>query len=169
MQLQTGPKTSACSIREAKCNNAARLRQRPYSPDFPRINKHGSFGRITSHTKKRRLRLAHSGLFGELKSRITRGGYRELRSPAEICKLLDRRIVDQDRRCAICHEEFTDRLGTGGLGFAIRTDSELLCDYQKSSNHSALAASFRRKPCSHPRATRNRWQPVSISALSGRF
>jgi hypothetical protein len=35
-------------------------------------------------------------------------GYRELRSPAEIRKLLKRKIIEQDKRCAICHEEFSD-------------------------------------------------------------
>ncbi len=35
-------------------------------------------------------------------------GYRELRSPAEMRKLLNRKIVEQDKECAICHEEFTD-------------------------------------------------------------
>ena len=35
-------------------------------------------------------------------------GYRELRSSAEMRKLLNRKIVEQDRKCAICHEEFTD-------------------------------------------------------------
>lgn len=35
-------------------------------------------------------------------------GYRELRSPAEMRKLLNRKIVEQDRKCATCHEEFTD-------------------------------------------------------------
>jgi hypothetical protein len=35
-------------------------------------------------------------------------GFRELRSPAEMRKLLNRKIVEQDRKCAICHEEFTD-------------------------------------------------------------
>jgi hypothetical protein len=35
-------------------------------------------------------------------------GYRELRSPAEMRNLLNRKIVEQDRKCAICHEEFTD-------------------------------------------------------------
>jgi hypothetical protein len=35
-------------------------------------------------------------------------GYRELRSPAEMRKLLNRKVVEQDRKCAICHEEFTD-------------------------------------------------------------
>ena len=35
-------------------------------------------------------------------------GYRELRSPAEMWKLLNRKIVEQDRICPICHEDFTD-------------------------------------------------------------
>ena len=39
-------------------------------------------------------------------------GYRELRSPAEMRKLLNRKIVEQDRKCAICHEDFTDYNGS---------------------------------------------------------
>ena len=35
-------------------------------------------------------------------------GYRELRSPAEMRKLLNRKIVEQDGKCAICHHEFAD-------------------------------------------------------------
>lgn len=35
-------------------------------------------------------------------------GYRELRSPAELRKLLNRKIRQQGGVCAICHEEFTD-------------------------------------------------------------
>ena len=35
-------------------------------------------------------------------------GYRELRSAAEMRKLLNRKIVEQNRICLICHEEFTD-------------------------------------------------------------
>ena len=35
-------------------------------------------------------------------------GYRELSSPAEMRKLLKRKVVEQNGRCAICHEEFTD-------------------------------------------------------------
>ena len=35
-------------------------------------------------------------------------GYRELRSPAEMRELLNRKIVEQGRKCAICHKEFTD-------------------------------------------------------------
>ncbi len=35
-------------------------------------------------------------------------GYRELRSAGKMRKLLNRKTVEQDRKCAICHEEFTD-------------------------------------------------------------
>ncbi len=35
-------------------------------------------------------------------------GYRELRSPAEMRKLLKRKVAEQNGICAICHEEFTD-------------------------------------------------------------
>ena len=35
-------------------------------------------------------------------------GYRELRSPAEMRKLMNRKVREQDGICAICHEEFTD-------------------------------------------------------------
>ena len=35
-------------------------------------------------------------------------GYRELRSPAEMRKLMNRKVLQQGGICAICHEEFTD-------------------------------------------------------------
>ena len=35
-------------------------------------------------------------------------GYRELRSPAEMRKLLNRKIAEQNGKCAICHKEFTE-------------------------------------------------------------
>jgi len=35
-------------------------------------------------------------------------GYRELRSPAEMRKLLNRKIVEQNKICALCREAFTD-------------------------------------------------------------
>jgi hypothetical protein len=34
-------------------------------------------------------------------------GFRELRSPAEMRKLMNRKIVEQGGKCAICKEEFT--------------------------------------------------------------
>jgi len=35
-------------------------------------------------------------------------GYRELRSPAEMRKLMNRKVREQGGICAICHEDFTD-------------------------------------------------------------
>jgi len=35
-------------------------------------------------------------------------GYRELRSPAEMRKLLNRKVAEQGGKCGICHEPFTD-------------------------------------------------------------
>jgi hypothetical protein len=35
-------------------------------------------------------------------------GYRELRSPAEMRKLTNRKVREQGGTCAICHEDFTD-------------------------------------------------------------
>lgn len=35
-------------------------------------------------------------------------GFRELRSPAEMRKLMNRKFLQQGGICAICHEEFTD-------------------------------------------------------------
>jgi len=56
-------------------------------------------------------------------------GYRELRSPAEMRKLLKRKIVEQDRKCAICLEEFTDyhdvvpdHISPKGMGGSWRDD-----------------------------------------------
>ena len=43
-----------------------------------------------------------------LKIRIIREDTANSGSPAEMRKLLSRKIVEQDRKCAICHEEFTD-------------------------------------------------------------
>ena len=35
-------------------------------------------------------------------------GYREIRSNAEMRKLMDRKIVDQSGMCALCKGQFTD-------------------------------------------------------------
>ena len=57
-------------------------------------------------------------------------GYRELRSPAEMRKLMKRKIAEQGGRCGICHEEFTDyndvvpdHKNPKGMGGAWRDDS----------------------------------------------
>ncbi len=56
-------------------------------------------------------------------------GYRELRSPAEMKKLMNRKIVEQDRRCTLCKEPFTnyedivpDHRNPKGMGGAWRDD-----------------------------------------------
>ena len=35
-------------------------------------------------------------------------GYRDLRSPAEMRKLLNRKVTEQGGKCAICHKEFAE-------------------------------------------------------------
>jgi hypothetical protein len=59
-------------------------------------------------------------------------GYRELRSKAEMRKLLDRKIVEQNRRCAICQVVFTnysdiapDHIDPRGMGGSRRDDHHL--------------------------------------------
>jgi hypothetical protein len=56
-------------------------------------------------------------------------GYREIRSPAEMKKLLRRKIVEQRRKCGICGEPFTnikdvvpDHKSPKGMGSARRDD-----------------------------------------------
>ena len=56
-------------------------------------------------------------------------GYRELRSKAEMRKLLNRKIAEQNRQCAICQVTFTncsdivpDHIDPRGMGGARRDD-----------------------------------------------
>lgn len=56
-------------------------------------------------------------------------GYRELRSPTEMRKLMNRKIVEQNGVCPICSEEFTeysdivpDHRNPKGMGGAFRDD-----------------------------------------------
>jgi 5-methylcytosine-specific restriction endonuclease McrA len=56
-------------------------------------------------------------------------GYREIRSPAELKKLLKRKIVEQKNKCGICGEPFTDihdvvpdHRRSRGMGSARRDD-----------------------------------------------
>ena len=60
-------------------------------------------GREQAH-RERRLRLGVQRIEDPHHPR----GYRELRSPAEMRKLLNRKIVEQGGKCAICHDEFTE-------------------------------------------------------------
>ena len=54
--------------------------------------------------RERRLGLGIQGIEDPHHPR----GYRELRSPAEMRKLLNRKIAEQNGKCAICHKEFTE-------------------------------------------------------------
>jgi hypothetical protein len=55
-------------------------------------------------------------------------GFRELRSKAEMRKLLNRKIIEQNRQCAICQVAFTnysdvpDHIDPRGMGGARRDD-----------------------------------------------
>jgi hypothetical protein len=56
-------------------------------------------------------------------------GYRELRSPAEIRRLLKRKVVEQNNLCGICCQPFTDyndvvpdHIDPKGMGGAWRDD-----------------------------------------------
>jgi hypothetical protein len=56
-------------------------------------------------------------------------GYRELRSPGEMKKLMNRKIAEQGGKCALCHESFTDysdivpeHRNPKGMGGAARDD-----------------------------------------------
>ena len=79
-------------------------------------------------------------------------GYREHRSPAEMRKLLNRKIVEQDEKCAICRESFTDyseivpdHIEPKGMGGAWRDDHpenvqavHRRCNLQKGSRRIPL-------------------------------
>ena len=54
--------------------------------------------------KERRIRLGVQRIEDPRHPR----GYRELRSPAEMRKVLNRKIAEQNGKCAICHQEFTE-------------------------------------------------------------
>ena len=77
-------------------------------------------------------------------------GYRELRSPAEMRKLLNKKILEQGGRCAFCHLEFADcadivpdHRHPKGMGGARRDDHpeniqavHWLCNSEKGSSRS---------------------------------
>ena len=74
-------------------------------------------------------------------------GYRELRSPAEMRRLLKRKIIEQDNKCGICGEPFTDmrdivpdHKDPRGMGGAWRDDhpdniqaAHRICNQEKGS------------------------------------
>jgi hypothetical protein len=78
-----------------------RLRRNEYCPVHKSLS---CCGRKPTPNRPRLMRLGVQRIEDPHHPR----GYRELRSPAEMRKLLNRKIVEQDRNCAICHEEFTD-------------------------------------------------------------
>jgi hypothetical protein len=80
---------------------AMRLRSNEYCPVHRSLS---CCGREAVPHKPRLIRLGVQRIEDPHHPR----GYRELRSPGEMRKLLNRKIVEQDRMCAICHEEFTD-------------------------------------------------------------
>jgi len=56
-------------------------------------------------------------------------GYRELRSNAEMRRLVNRKVVEQDRECALCQVKFTnyndivpDHINPRGMGGSWRDD-----------------------------------------------
>jgi hypothetical protein len=82
-------------------------------------------GRETVRKEKRQIRLGVRRIEDPHHPR----GYRELRSAAEMRKLMNRKIVEQDRKCGICHIEFTDycdivpdHIDSKGMGGAWRDD-----------------------------------------------
>jgi len=76
-------------------------------------------------------------------------GYREIRSPAELRKILNRKIVEQDTKCGICRRRFTDydeivpdHIQPKGLGGGRRDDHpdniqavHRRCNLKKGSKH----------------------------------
>ena len=81
-------------------------------------------------------------------------GYRELRSPAEMRRLLKRKIIEQDNKCGICGEPFTDmrdivldHKDPRGMGGAWRDDhpdniqaAHGLCNQEKGSRRDSGTA-----------------------------
>jgi hypothetical protein len=80
---------------------AIRLRRNEYCPI------HKSFFCCGRESAPKRPRLVRLGV-QRVEDQHHPRGYRELRSRAEMRKVLNRKIAEQDRKCAICLEEFTD-------------------------------------------------------------
>ena len=75
-------------------------------------------------------------------------GYRELRSPAEMRKLLNRKVVEQAGKCAICQEEFTDYneiVPYADFGIRHRMPTLRICRPDRFSAEDANASWFRRR------------------------
>jgi hypothetical protein len=75
-------------------------------------------------------------------------GYREIRSPAGMKKLLSRKIIEQGMKCGICGEPFTDcsdivpdHIRSKGMGSSWRDDhpdniqaAHRRCNFEKGSS-----------------------------------
>lgn len=93
--------------------------------------------------KERRIRLGVQRIEDPHQARRCR----ELRSPAEMRKLLNRKIGDQNGKCAICHKEFT------AYGYCA------LC----RNRHKERNADFQNMPTSHHGVTGSlRWPWVRL-------
>jgi hypothetical protein len=122
-----------------------RLRRNEYCPIHPIHRSLSCCGR-EQNRKERNAGIMRIGV-RRVEDPHHPGGYRELRSPAEMRKLLNRKIVEQDRKCAICHEEFTDyndvvpdHRNPKGIGGAWRDDypdniqaTQFWCNEEKGS------------------------------------
>lgn len=82
-------------------------------------------GREVARQERRQIRLGVQRVEDPHHPR----GYRELRSPAEMRKLMDRKIIEQNSECALCHVVFTDygdivpdHINPKGMGGAFRDD-----------------------------------------------
>lgn len=76
-------------------------------------------------------------------------GYRELRSAAEMRKLLNRKIIEQDGKCALCHEEFTDYndiVPYADIGISHRMPTFGIC---RSTPRAGLKWRSPAEPCRH--------------------
>ncbi len=82
-------------------------------------------GRETTHLERKQIRPGVQRIEDPHHPR----GYRELRSPAELRKLMDRKIAEQNSECPLCHVAFTDygdvvpdHINPKGMGGAYRDD-----------------------------------------------
>jgi len=99
--LRPTPSRTAPPIQTRHCRRTAmRLRPNEYCP----IHRSTSCCGRELMPRPRLIRLGVQRIEDSHHPR----GYRELRSPAEMRKLLNRKIVQQGGICAICHQDFTD-------------------------------------------------------------
>ena len=99
---------------EGRQSSHQRVKRLLHEPSFPRSLIFDPTQRNTMRLRRSESCPNHQSLFcwspgiRRIEDPRHPGGYRELRFPAKMRKLINRKIVEQDRKCAICHEEFTD-------------------------------------------------------------